>query len=123
MSLFSHDLSDKKVSDLIIAVDFDGTLSFGKWPNCGPANEGLFEFLKKRQKMGDRLILWTCRAGAELEEAVSWCATHGIVFDAINDNLPETVQKYGCNSRKISCDFYIDDKAISGYTYKLLGTM
>ena len=36
-----------------------------------------------------------------------------------NDNLPEIIEKYGSNSRKISCDFYIDDKAISGYTYKL----
>lgn len=44
------------------------------------------------------------------------CYFYAITY---NDNLPEIIEKYGSNSRKISCDFYIDDKAISGYTYKL----
>ena len=35
--------------DMILAVDFDGTLSFGQWPAVGPANEELIRFLKKRQ--------------------------------------------------------------------------
>lgn len=35
-----------------------------------------------------------------------------LVFDAINDNLPEIVEKYGNNSRKITCDYYIDDRAV-----------
>lgn len=52
--------------------------------------------------------------------AVDWCSNLGLEFDAINDNLPEIVERYGCNSRKISCDFYIDDKAIAGNVYKLL---
>ena len=34
------------------AVDFDGTLSFGRWPECGPANTGLIEFLKQRKTGG-----------------------------------------------------------------------
>ena len=44
----------------------------------------------------------------------------GVDFDAINDNLPAAIEKYWCHSRKISCDFYIDDKAIDGNIYKLL---
>ena len=32
-------------------------------------------------------------------------------FDAVNDNVPEVIDYYGNNSRKISCDIYIDDKA------------
>ena len=52
--------------------------------------------------------------------AVEWCGNLGLEFDAINDNLPEIIERYGCNSRKISCDFYIDDKAIAGNVYKLL---
>lgn len=105
---------------MVLGVDFDGTLSFGRWPECGPANVGLIDFLKRRKINGDKLILWTCREGAELEEAVRWCDDQGVVFDAINDNLPETVDKFGCNSRKISCDLYIDDKSIAGNVYKLL---
>ena len=34
-----------------------------------------------------------------------------LVFDAVNDNLPEVKELYGNNSRKISCDIYIDDKS------------
>ena len=104
---------------MVFGVDFDGTLSFGQWPGCGPANDGLIDFLIKRQISGDKLILWTCREGNDLEVAVEWCQQMGLVFDAVNDNLPEVIEKYGCNSRKISCDFYIDDKAIAGNTYKL----
>ncbi len=33
------------------------------------------------------------------------------IFNAINDNLPEIIEKYGSNSRKITCDVYIDDRA------------
>jgi len=106
--------------NMIFGIDFDGTLSFGQWPEVGPANHGLIDFLKIRKMRGDKLILWTCREGDALKNAISWCGKQGITFDAINDNLPEVVEKYGVNSRKISCDFYIDDKSISGNTYKLL---
>ena len=99
---------------MVFGVDFDGTLSYGQWPGCGPANDGLINFLKRRKESGDKLILWTCREGDDLEMAVKWCQEQGICFDAINDNLPEIIEKYGCNSRKISCDFYIDDKAVAG---------
>lgn len=104
---------------MVFGVDFDGTLSFGKWPECGPANDGLIEFLKRRKSSGDKLILWTCREGDDLERAVVWCTTKGLAFDAVNDNLPEIIEQYGGNSRKISCDFYIDDKAIIGNMYRL----
>ena len=98
---------------MIIAVDFDGTLSFGEWPDVGPANKDLFRFLLHRQKEGDRIILWTCRAGDELALAVEWCRMKGLEFDAVNDDLPEIIEQYGGNSRKISCDYYIDDRAVS----------
>ena len=48
---------------MVLGIDFDGTLSFGKWPECGPANVGLLDFMKKRKADGDKLILWTCREG------------------------------------------------------------
>lgn len=96
---------------MILAVDFDGTLSLGTWPDVGPANEKLFRFLKKRKDEGDKLILWSCRVGKPLEEAVAWCRENDLEFDAVNDNLPEVIEIYGTNSRKISCDYYIDDKA------------
>lgn len=57
------------------------------------------------------LILWTCRAGEKLQEAIEWCREHGLLSDAVNDNLPEMIEKWGSNSRKITADIYIDDKA------------
>lgn len=104
----------------IIAVDFDGTLSLGEWPNNGPANTELIGFLKERRKGGDKLILWTCREGNALQEAVKWCAKEGLEFDAINDNIPEMIELYGTNSRKVSCDYYIDDKAVWTNAFGLL---
>jgi len=96
----------------IYAVDFDGTLSLGVWPEIGMANQQLILFLKERKKAGDKLILWTCRAGSYLEDAVRWCFLQGLEFDAVNDNLPEIVAEYGNNGRKITADYYIDDKAV-----------
>ena len=95
----------------IIAVDFDGTLCYSNWPELGEPNRPLIEYLIDQKRSGNKLILWTCRAGEALEKAVSWCRDHQLEFDAINDNLPEIIEMYGNNSRKITCDYYIDDKA------------
>lgn len=96
---------------MIIAVDFDGTLCMDCFPEIGMPNMQLIKNLRKSQELGDKLILWTCRAGDKLQEAVEWCREHGLLFDAVNDNLPEVVEKWGSNSRKITADIYIDDKA------------
>lgn len=96
----------------VIAVDFDGTLCKDKFPEIGIANKNLIEWLKKEQKSGTRVILWTCRCGKRLDEAVKWCLDQGLIFDAINDNLPGVVAAMGgSNSRKVYADIYIDDKA------------
>ena len=95
----------------IIAVDFDGTLCYSSWPDVGEPNTALISYLKEWRRLGNKLILWTCRAGDALELAVNWCSSLDLEFDAINDNLPEIVELYGNNSRKITCDLYIDDKA------------
>lgn len=98
---------------MIIAVDFDGCLaSAGTWPEVGEPNEALINWLICLRKRGDKVILWTCRADEALQKAVEFCKVHGLEFDAVNDNLEELKQLYGNNSRKISADPYIDDKAL-----------
>lgn len=97
----------------IIAVDFDGTLCEDCFPEIGMANVPLIHYLKKAQVEGTRVILWTCRCGEQLEQAVSWCFRQGLFFDAINTNVPENILQYGTDSRKIYADLYIDDKAKS----------
>lgn len=99
---------------MIIAVDFDGTLCEDKFPEIGEPNELLIRWLRNAKSRGHKLILWTCRINNMLDAAVYWCDYHKIEFDAINDNLPENVSKYGTNPRKIFADVYIDDASIRG---------
>lgn len=97
----------------IIAVDFDGTLCENKWPEIGASNDKLIAYLKKRREgeNGARIILWANRVEDKLEAAINWCKERGLIFDAVNDNLPEIVEKFGSNCRKIFADVYIDDRA------------
>jgi hypothetical protein len=96
----------------IIAVDFDGTLCVDEFPKIGAANWGLIGYLLNKQKQGARLILWTCRCDKALDDAVAWCRRKGLIFDAVNDNIPGlTAAMHNSNSRKVYADIYIDDKA------------
>ncbi len=95
----------------IYAVDFDGTLNLAdKYPNLGEPNMKLITFLRQRRAAGDKVILWTCREGEPLEEAVGFCNLYGLRFDAVNDNLPENIEHFGNNCRKVWAHHYIDDK-------------
>ena len=90
---------------MIIAVDFDGTLQIS-----GQANIKLLAALKNKQKKGDVVILWTCREGSSLREAVLFLREHGFVPNFINSNCPEGIKRMGHDSRKVFADVYIDDK-------------
>ena len=109
----------KKKEYNIIAVDFDGTLCNECYPAIGEANLPLIDVLKQRRKNGDKLILWTCREEEMLDHAVQWCNYYGLFFDAVNDNIDEIKRKYRHNSRKITADIYVDDKAM---TWELLNS-
>lgn len=95
----------------IIAVDFDGTLCENKWPEIGPPNKELIEYLIMMQKtVGARLILWTCRVDEMLDKALDWCSEYGLKFDTVNKNLPDIIEKFGGDTRKIFANMYIDDR-------------
>ncbi len=100
---------------MIIAVDFDGTVVEHEYPAIGKTKLFAFETLKALQEKGFRLILWTYRAGKELDEAVEFCKENGVEFYAINKNYPEEEYVEGEISRKINADIYIDDKNIGGF--------
>ena len=102
-----------KDGKMIYAVDFDGTLSLGSWPEVGAPNKPLFEFLIREQAAGAKVILWTNRNGGLLMGAIEYCKHRGLKFDAVNENLPELIELYGNDCRKISADVYIDDKAVN----------
>lgn len=101
----------------VYAVDFDGTLCESVWPGIGAPNMSLINHLIKRREQGNKIILWTCREGVRLQEAVEWCKEYGLEFDAVNDNLQELKDEFGNNPRKIYADCYIDDKAVNKPKY------
>ncbi|MBD0825491.1 BT0820 family HAD-type phosphatase [Aestuariibaculum marinum] len=99
---------------LIIAVDFDGTIVEDAYPNIGKPMLFAFETLKMLQNKGHRLILWTYRHGSKLDDAVNFCKEHGITFYAVNSSYPE--EDFSNNSsRKIHADLFIDDRNIGGF--------
>ena len=97
---------------MIIAVDFDGTLCTKAWPEIGEPNMDLIRALQALKRQGHKLILWTNRTGQRLEEAVDWCMERGIVFDAVNENIPEMIERFGVDCRKVFADEYLDDKGV-----------
>lgn len=97
----------------IIAVDFDDTLFMTTYPKIDVPNPRMIQLCRHWKRKGHCLILWTCREGKELMEAVEICADYGIEFDAVNDNLESGKKKWKNNPRKIYADYYIDDKAVN----------
>ncbi|MDG5799176.1 hydrolase [Marinilabiliaceae bacterium ANBcel2] len=99
---------------MIIAVDFDGTITEHRYPEIGREKPFAFETLKRLQNDGHLLILWTYRSGELLEEAINYCKNNGIEFYAVNSSFPGEELEMG-QSRKIHADIFIDDRIVSGF--------
>lgn len=97
----------------IYAIDFDGTLAETRFPEIIGPKEKMVKFVKAIQATGHKTILWTSRVGEDLDNAVEWCREQGIIFDAVNEPLPEQTARWGNDTRKIYADYYIDDKAMT----------
>lgn len=104
-------MSFNNYQNKIIAIDFDGCLVVDQFPLIGEPNEKLIKLVSQWRENGCQIILWTCRNGAALDNAVGWCASRGIKFDAVNENLESVKALYGGDTRKIFADVYIDDKS------------
>lgn len=95
-----------------IAIDFDGCLCENKYPAIGEPLFTVIAAAKKEQEEGAGLILWTCREGGALEEAVAACKKWGLCFDAVNENLPSWKEFFGNDPRKVGANEYWDDRAV-----------
>ena len=96
-----------------IAVDFDGTLCEYAFPEIGKQNKEhitLMNLLIKLRNDGHKIILWTNRGDNDeykvLTEAIEWCRSKGLEFDAVNENLPDQ-KKLSGYSPKIMADLYL----------------
>lgn len=103
---------------MFIAIDFDGTIVEHQFPDIGRAVPGAFEWMKRWQEAGAKLILWTMRSdgrtgegkenGPVLTQAVQFCRDNGLEFFAVNGN---PTQSAWTNSTKCYAHIYVDDAA------------
>ena len=99
---------------MIIAIDFDGTISTGRYPAIDGLREGAKEAIMSLHIDKHFIIINTCRSGQQLLDAINFMLFEGIWIDRVNDNHPDESAKYNNNSRKIFAHVYIDDKQIGG---------
>jgi hypothetical protein len=103
--------------ETVIAIDFDGTIAKHRYPNIGEPVPGAFEWMKKFQEAGAKLVLYTMRSDdspdpalrGTLTDAVEFCRGYGIEFWGVNTN-PE--QREWTYSPKTWAHVYIDDHGV-----------
>ena len=100
---------------MVIAVDFDGTIVENRYPEIGDERPFATDTLRMLAKDKHQLILWSCREGKLLDDAVAWCRERGVEFWAVNKDYPEEEEtKNSYFSRKIKADMFIDDRQVGG---------
>lgn len=95
-----------KYKGVRILVDYDDTIK-----PYNTASEALckdiINTLIKAQELGATVVLWTCRSGARLKEAVNYCKSVGLEFTDVNPVEPflpgYSMKAYG--------NILLDDKA------------
>lgn len=105
---------------LVICVDFDGTLCDHEFPGIGKMKDGARAALTLFREWGYRVVIWTCRTchwnydvfggnpatptadRPSVIEMTAWLKANGIPYDEIDD---------GSRGKPLA-DFYIDDKGI-----------
>ena len=100
---------------MIIAIDFDGTIVRDIYPGIGVLQPYAKQVINQLHDDGHYIILWTCRSGKQLLDAVNFLLKSDIHFDRINDHEPQNEELYGTESRKVFADIYIDDKNLGGF--------
>ena len=116
-----------------IAVDFDGTIVEDRYPDIGPLIPNARNVLQRYRMAGGKVILWTCRTGQDLINALVFLTQNGIAVDAANSHLPENMETFrrrfphvpdrDVESRKIPADMYIDDRNPGGVDWLIIGKL
>ncbi len=96
------------MSELVIAVDFDGTCVTHDYPYIG-SDIGAVPVLKELTDAGYRLVLNTMRSGRLEKDAVRWFKDNNIPLYGVNKN-PD--QKSWTASTKVYANLYIDDSSL-----------
>lgn len=72
-----------------------------------------FKMVQQCREYGVEVVLWTNLSEEALLVFTGVCVSHGLVFDAINDNAPCMRRFVGDGARKISYDELWDSRAYS----------
>ena len=99
---------------LILAIDFDGTIATDSFPEVGTLREDADVIIRKLYEDGHDIIINTCRTGKYEGLAEYFLVDNNIPYHFINSNLPRVIDTYKQDCRKISADFYIDNRNICG---------
>jgi hypothetical protein len=92
---------------LYICVDFDGTCTTHDYPRVG-LDIGAIPVLKRLTDEGHKLIIFTMRSGATLDDATKWFLDNQIPLFGVNRNPTQVWTK----SPKAYGHIYIDDAAL-----------
>ncbi len=94
---------------IVIAVDFDGTVVKHSYPEIGE-DIGAGRVLRKLVDHGHKIVLNTMRCDKELDAAVKWFEEQKVELYGINEN---PTQKEWTSSPKVFAHLYIDDCGIN----------
>lgn len=102
------------MKNLILAIDFDGTIATDSFPEVGELRENADVVIRKLYEDGHSIIINTCRTGKYEGLAEYFLQKNNIPYHFINSNLPRVIESYKQDCRKISADIYIDNRCILG---------
>lgn len=88
-------------------MDFDGTIVEHKFPEIGEEKEGAIFALSLLQKLGHKIIIWTCREGKYVDPMIQWLDDRHFRPDAVNENIQTDFK----TSNKVYADLYLDDRS------------
>ena len=89
----------------VIAIDVDARY---------PAEyKRIVKYAAEKKRRGAKVIFWTSLPNNEIRRrTIEWCNLQGLYFDAVNENLPEVVEKLGYAPVKIWATQYIDNRNV-----------
>lgn len=97
----------------ILAIDFDQTLVHcNNFPHIEGLRRGAKKYINKLYDKGHYIIIWTCRTDESKIKAIEYLNKEGIKFHQINENHSQLTEFFKNDCRKISADFYVDDKGL-----------
>jgi hypothetical protein len=105
------DDNNKWISKKILAIDFDGTIVKNIFPDIGELIEDAKLYINKLYDEGYDIIIWTCRDGQLLKDAITFLVDNNIKFHKVNENSDKLDFT---TSNKIYFDITIDDRILGG---------